>query len=118
MQKAHAQVPLPEQTPPLAGGDALRGGGGGLSVGRTSFDSVHRLKSGSWARPTAYWTAREQRGPWANHMAARETVDTGRRPVLGSAALTPDSLGHGLGKAAGSGRHLHRAGQHRGYQVL
>lgn len=79
---------VPEQTPPLAGGHELRGTGGGLRVGRTSFDSVHWLKSGSWARPTAYWTAPEQPGPWANHMAAREIVDTGRRPVLGSAGLT------------------------------
>lgn len=72
-------------TPPLACSHGLRGSGGGLSVSRTSFDSVHRLKSGSWAGPVVYWTAREKPGPRANHIAARETVDPGE-PVLGSAA--------------------------------
>lgn len=59
---------------------------GGLSVGRTSFDSVHWLKSGPWARPAAYWTSQEQLGLWANHVAAREAANPGREPVLGSAA--------------------------------
>lgn len=77
VHKAHAYIPLPARTPPLACSHELRGSGGGLSVSRTSFDSVHRLKSGSWARPVAYWTAREKPGRRANRTAARETVDTG-----------------------------------------
>lgn len=41
MHKAHEQVPLPEQTPPLAGGHALRGGGAGsVSAAHHSILSI------------------------------------------------------------------------------
>ena len=101
----------------------LRASGGGLSVGCPSSDPAHWLRDGVCARPAADGAAGEQVGPRrpiaepaaapANRGAGCSVGQGGRRRTAGVAQV----FGDGLGAAARSGD-LHRAGQHRGHQVL
>lgn len=90
----------------------LGGQKGGLSIGCPSFDPAHWLRGGTWAGPATDWSTLEQLGPHGPMDRPAGGADA-RRLWAGIAVF----FGHGFGEVAW-GRDLHRAGQHRGHQVL